>query len=293
MVLGAPGLRVLNTATRLAVWGDPIAHSRSPQLHTAAYDVLGYDWQYGRRQVTASAFASELRALDASWRGLSVTYPLKAAAFDAAFSLDERARLTGAVNTLVLGAEGPHGYNTDVGGIVRALQEQGIEEVPAGRIVGAGATATAALIALAELGARRVEIAARRPDAAAPLIALGDALGMSVTAVPLDDPAPHDLPLTVATLPGDATIDADTASRLAQTGGLLLDAVYGTWPTPLAAEWRRAGRTALSGRGMLLHQAVLQIRIFTTGDPQTELPDEGAVLVAMRRAIGADAAVGD
>ncbi|MDF2509820.1 MAG: shikimate dehydrogenase, partial [Microbacterium sp.] len=40
------------TGTRLAVWGDPIAHSKSPDLHAAAYRVLGVDWEYGRRQVT-------------------------------------------------------------------------------------------------------------------------------------------------------------------------------------------------------------------------------------------------
>jgi shikimate dehydrogenase len=279
---------VLTGATRLAVWGDPIAHSRSPELHAAAYAVLGVDWEYGRRRVDAAGFSGALSGLDDAWRGLSLTYPLKAAAFDAAVHRDRRAVLTGAVNTLLLHPDGPRGFNTDVGGIVRALQEQGIDEVGTARIVGAGATATSAVIALAELGARSIEVVARRPEAVAPLAALGEALTVEVSAIPLDAGNFVPVPLTIATLPGDAPLEGTTAARLAQDGGLLLDVVYGTWPTPLATAWLTAGQTALSGLGMLLHQAVLQIRVFATGDVEEELPDEGAVLAAMRHAVVGD-----
>ena len=62
---------------RLAVWGDPIGHSRSPELHAAAYAVLGLDWEYGRRQVGAEGFNDAVEALDDTWRGLSLTMPLK------------------------------------------------------------------------------------------------------------------------------------------------------------------------------------------------------------------------
>src|SRR5690606_7348082 len=141
-----------------------------------------------------------------SFRGLSLTMPLKAAAHAAAVRRDERAELTGAVNTLRLTAAGPSGYNTDVGGIVAALAEQGTTAVAAARIVGAGATATSALVALAELGAVRVEVAARRPLAVAPLQALGARLGVEVLAVPLTASAFTAVPLTIATLPGDAQV---------------------------------------------------------------------------------------
>ena len=90
---------------RLEVWGDPIEHSRSPQLHAAAYRVLDLDWSYGCRRVTAVGFATELASLDDTFRGLSVTYPLKEAAFAASVTRDARAELTGAVNTLLLTQE--------------------------------------------------------------------------------------------------------------------------------------------------------------------------------------------
>lgn len=270
--------------TRLEVWGDPVAHSRSPELHAAAYRVLGLEWTYGRRRVTAESFAGELSSLDAGWRGLSLTMPLKGVAFAAAATRDRRAELTGAVNTLLLDKTGHRGFNTDVGGIVRAMGEQGVDTVGDARIVGAGATATSALVALAELGARRIEVVARRPEAVEPLSMLGRTLGVSVTAAAFTHRfAPVEV--TIATLPGDALVDDAAADALADAGGPLMDVVYGHWPTVLSVAWERAGRPASSGLGMLLHQAVLQVRVFVTGDAEAPLEDEAAVLAAMRAAV--------
>lgn len=269
-------------ATRLEVWGDPIAHSRSPQLHAAAYHVLGLGWTYRRRRVDEAAFGTELASLDETWRGLSLTMPLKGVAFAAAAHRDRRAELTGAVNTLLLDREGPRGFNTDVGGIVRALGDDGITAVARARIVGAGATATSALVALAELGAREVDVVARRAEAVAPLTGLGERLGVAVRVASFAASTHPDVALTIATLPGDAPIPDAAADALARAGGLLLDVVYGHWPTVLSSAWERTGAGARSGLGMLLHQALLQIRIFTHGDPDAELAGEREALAAMR-----------
>lgn len=274
--------------TRLEVWGDPVAHSRSPQLHAAAYGVLGLDWTYERRQVSEAAFAGELAGLSARWRGLSLTMPLKSVAFAAAARRDRRSELTGAVNTLLLDAEGPRGFNTDVGGIVRALQEESIDGLEHARIIGAGATAMSALAALGELGARRVEVIARRPAAVGPLAELGATLGIDVVGSGFDTLSRAPVPVSIATLPGDAPVAEAAADALAQDGGLLLDVVYGHWPTSLATAWERSGQHAVSGLGMLLHQALLQVRIFVGGEPDAVLPDEGVVLAAMRLAVMGD-----
>ncbi|MEU1970373.1 shikimate dehydrogenase [Microbacterium sp. NPDC019599] len=275
-------------ATRLAVWGDPIAHSRSPQLHGAAYGVLGLDWTYERRRVSEERFADVLASLDGSWRGLSLTMPLKGVAFAAAVERDRRAELTGAANTLLLDPDGFRAFNTDIGGIVRSLAEEGIDRVGEARVVGAGATAMSALVALAEIGATRVEVVARRPEAVEPLQKLGERLAVSVTPVPFGDGALSPVPVTIATLPGDAPVPVPAADALARSGGLLLDVVYGHWPTTLSFAWDRAGHPAVSGLGMLLHQALLQVRVFTSGDADAPVPDEEAVLAAMRAAIVGD-----
>lgn len=264
--------------TRLAVWGDPIAHSKSPALHAAAYGVLGLDWDYGRRQVDAAGFAEALGGLDATWRGLSLTMPLKEEAFRSAMTRDAHAELTGAVNTLLLGDE-VSGYNTDVGGIVDALGEAGITAVRDVRILGAGATAASALVAASELGAAHAEVAARRPERAAGLVALGERLGVTVEARTLDD-ATSESDLTIATLPSGTVLPPQIAAPLASRGGTLFDAAYAPWPSALAASW--GDGQVVSGLGMLLHQAVRQIRIFHHGDPLVPLEGESEVVAAMR-----------
>lgn len=274
----------MSERTALEVWGDPIAHSLSPALHRAAYAHLGWARTYDRRRVAESAFAATLAGPGAKLRGLSLTYPLKGAAFAASAVRDSAAELTGAVNTMLLIGDRPRGFNTDVGGIVRDLRDHGVNTLEQARIVGAGATSASALVALAELGAATVDVVARRPEAVAPLAAMGERLGVVVRPVPLH--GPHDpAPVTVATLPGGAVLPADAVTALAAAGGVLYDVVYGTWPTPLAAAWQAAGATAVAGHGMLLQQAVLQVRIFATGDPGIPLPDEEDVVAVMRRAL--------
>ncbi|WP_456285487.1 shikimate dehydrogenase [Microbacterium sp. JZ70] len=281
---------------RLEVWGDPIAHSRSPQLHGAAYRVLGLDWVFERRRVSRDAFDAALA--ERAWRGLAVTMPLKEQAHRAAAWRGRRAELTGAVNTLFFGTpspdlpgiaqwdgEGPVGFNTDVGGIVRALDELGIRRLETARIAGAGATASSALVAVGEMGARRVDVVARSAERAAPLVAIGERAGIDVRVSSFDHPhAPVDL--TIATLPGGAELPGAQADRLAAAGGPLFDVAYAPWPSALARRW--ADGDAHSGLGMLLHQAVLQVRIFTTGDPEAPLDREDEVVAAMRSALMGD-----
>ncbi|MFJ4225134.1 shikimate dehydrogenase family protein [Microbacterium sp. NPDC089695] len=270
------------TRTRLAVWGDPIAHSRSPQLHAAAYRVLGLDWEYGRRRVDAAGLETALASLDESWRGLSLTMPLKEGAHRVADDRDRHADLTGAVNTLLLG-DRIRGFNTDVGGIVDALHEDGLGQVSHVRILGAGATAASALVAVAEMGAQRVDLRARRPERAAPLLLLAEELGIDADVTPFDGGAEATVDLTVATLPGGSVLGEELVEPLATAGGVLFDVAYAPWPSSLATVWPGE---VISGLGMLLHQAVRQIRVFQHADPSIPLDDEAAVLTAMRAALG-------
>lgn len=268
---------------RLAVWGDPIDHSRSPDLHNAAYRVLGLEWEYDRRRVDVAGFDTALDGLDATWRGLSLTMPLKERAFARADDLDDDARLTGAVNTLLLG-ERIRGFNTDVRGLTAALRTAGLGSSRTARVLGGGATARSALVSLLRLGMTSVELRTRRIEQARELAEFGTRIGMELRACALDDavrPAPVDL--TVSTLPGGVALQEAVASALASTGGALFSAAYAPWPTTLAQTWTQA--PVLTGLEMLLHQAVAQIRIFLLGTPEETLPNEEAVLEAMRAAV--------
>lgn len=268
-------------AHRLAVWGDPIAHSKSPVLHAAAYRVLGLDWEYGRRQVDAAGFPVAMEELDESWHGLSITMPLKEQAYQVADTHDRHAELTGVVNTLLLGAE-IAGFNTDVGGIIDALAEAGVRLAASARILGAGATAASALVAVAEIGARNVDVRARRVERANGLRELGERLGITVTVSALSDSvAPVDV--TIATLPSGTVLDQAVSAPIIASAGVLLDAAYAPWPSALAAGW--AGGPVISGLEMLLNQAIRQVRIFVNGDPLQPVVDEAVMRDEMRAAL--------
>lgn len=270
----------MTARTRLAVWGDPIGHSRSPALHAAAYRHLGLDWEYGRRQVDATVFPAALASLDGSWRGLSLTMPLKEVAHDAADGLDPYARLTGAVNTLLLG-ERLLGFNTDVGGIVDAFRHAGTPSIRSVRILGAGATAASALVAARELGAAQVEVRARRPASAGAMRRIAAESGTTVVVVPFDAPS-AEVDATIATLPSGTVLDAAIAKPLTASGGVLFEAAYAPWPSALAAAW--PGHRVISGFEMLLYQAVRQIRIFLHTSQDAPLPDEDVIVALMRAA---------
>ena len=268
---------------RLAVLGAPIAHSKSPGLHLAAYRQLGLDWEYSAIELRGDELAGFIGGLDASWRGLSLTMPLKQDVLPLLDDVDELAGLTGAANTVLFDAGVRRGFNTDVGGIVRALAESGCERIGHGVLIGGGATAASALAAMAALGAASVQVFLRRPEAGAAVDAFGRRLGLAVEVSQLAGfEAVRGADLVVSTVPGGTDLGLAASADLIASA-VLLDVAYSPWPTPLAAQWLDAGATVVDGLGMLLHQALLQVRIFVNGDPALVLPDEDGVLAVMRQ----------
>ena len=250
---------------RAAVLGSPAGHSLSPVLHRAAYADLDLDWTYTACDVGADELAGFLTGLDGTWAGLSLTMPLKRAVLPLLDWLTPQARAVQAVNTVVLSRGRRLGDNTDVPGMVAALAEAGCMAAATATVLGGGATAGSALAALARLGVRDPVVVLRRPEAAAELGEVADRHDQTLTvrswAAPGDALA---APLVVSTVPGGA---ADgLAARLPPRPGLLFDVAYDPWPTALAAAWRHAGGVVLGGLDLLVHQAVLQVRLMTGRD---------------------------
>ncbi|MFF4342127.1 shikimate dehydrogenase [Kitasatospora sp. NPDC001540] len=250
---------------RAAVLGSPIAHSLSPALHNAGYAALGLtDWRYGRHEVDESTLADFVTGLDpAEWAGLSLTMPLKRAIRPLLDTVSDTARAVDAVNTVVFDRDGRrHGDNTDVPGLVNALRERGVERVPSAAVLGAGATASSALAALAQVCDGEVTAYVRSAERAAEMRALGERLGVPVrTADWAEGARALEGPLTVSTTPVGAT--DDFAARLTAAPGVLFDVLYHPWPTALAAACLERGGTVLGGLDLLVHQAVLQFERFT------------------------------
>ncbi|MGV0160007.1 shikimate dehydrogenase [Mycobacterium colombiense] len=249
---------------KAAVLGKPIAHSKSPQLHLAAYRALGLaDWTYERIECDAEQLPGVVGGMGPEWVGVSVTMPGKFAALRFADERTDRAQRVGSANTLVRTPAGWRADNTDIDGVAGALAATGRTSGWA-LVCGSGGTAPAAVAGLAQLGVAGITVVARNPDKAARLLGLGDELGVPTRFCDLDGHGLADEVAGAEVLV--STIPADVAERYAGTFariGVLLDAVYDPWPTPLAAAVGAAGGRVVSGLQMLLHQAFAQVEQFT------------------------------
>ncbi|WP_327394894.1 shikimate dehydrogenase [Streptomyces phaeochromogenes] len=250
--------------SRAAVLGSPIAHSLSPVLHRAAYEELGLDdWSYDRFEVDEAALPGFVGKLGPEWAGLSLTMPLKRAVIPLLDEISETASAVEAVNTVVFTEDGRRlGDNTDVPGMVAALRERGIEQVDSAAILGAGATASSALAALARVCTGEVVAYVRSQARAAEMRQWGERLDVEVRTEDWAD-AEHALraPLVIATTPAGTT---DVLSSVVpERPATLFDVLYDPWPTALAARWSAYGGAVVSGLDLLVHQAVLQVEQMT------------------------------
>ncbi|WP_329240343.1 shikimate dehydrogenase [Streptomyces canus] len=251
-------------ARRAAVLGKPIAHSLSPVLHRAAYEELGLTgWTYDRFELDEAALPGFVGQLGPEWAGLSVTMPLKRAVIPLLDEISDTAASVEAVNTVVFTEDGRRlGDNTDIPGMVAALRERGIEQVDSAAVLGAGATASSALAALARICTGEVVAYVRSEARAAEMRQWGERLDVEVRTADWADAAEAlDAPLVIATTPAGAT-DA-LAHAVPERPAALFDVLYHPWPTALAARWSMIGGAVVSGLDLLVHQAVLQVEQMT------------------------------
>ena len=255
---------------RCAVLGSPIAHSLSPALHRAAYDAVGLDWSYQAVEVDEEALPSFLDGLDAAWRGLSLTMPLKRAVVPLLDEMSDRAVQAQAANTVVLDRGRRVGHNTDIPGAVAALTERWDGPLPSAVVLGGGATAASVLLALADLGCQEATLLVREPSRAADTVTAvrRHPRAPAMTVATLGEEPTGTPVIVVSTIPAAAQDAA--VLRLAADAHVLFDVVYDPWPTPLATAARASGRLLVGGLDLLVHQAALQFQLMT-GLPQAPL----------------------
>ena len=264
-----PGEHVIRGTTRLAgVVGWPVEHSRSPQMHNAAYAALGMDWAYVPLAVPPERLADAVGGLVAlGFAGVNVTIPHKQAVAGLVDELSDAARDAGSVNTVLVREDGSlRGETTDGDGLLDALGE-----LPDGRavVLGAGGSARSVVAALRSAGAD-VAVSARRPEAAGelgvPLVAwpLREPAGLIVNATPVAQSGDAaDLPLDPAALDGTAVV-CDLVYRAdgARTG--------------LLAEAERRGARTVDGLAVLVGQGARSFRMFTGVEPPVDVMDAAA-----------------
>jgi len=267
---------------RAAVLGSPIAHSLSPVLHTAAYAALGLDdWTYSAIECDEAGLPGLLASCDSAspggrWAGLSLTMPLKRAVLPLLDRTEPIAVEVGGANTVVFAEGQRHGYNTDVPGLVAALAEAGVTSPAGATVLGAGATACAALAALRATGLAAVVVQVRDQARAGDLLAAARRLGLAVELRPFGSQVRAG-DLLISTVPaGAADFLAERAVDPRARPSAVLDVVYDPWPTPLAIAAAQSGVVVVSGFDLLLHQAARQVELMTGLGP--------APLEAMRSA---------
>ncbi len=254
-------------ARRAAVLGSPVAHSKSPLVHRAAFAALGLtDWTYERIECTADELAPLLESFGPEWVGVSVTMPGKFAALEFATERTARADTVGSANTLVRTSDGWRADCTDVDGVTGALGTVGVTDLTGASVVvvGAGGTSRPALVAASDRGAASVTVVSRDRGRAAGALDCAARCGLDAGWASFEDPALADVLAGAAAV--ISTVPADGAAALVPVAGhvsVLLDAIYDPWPTPFAAAVERAGGTVVGGVQMLLHQAFGQAEQFT------------------------------
>ncbi|MEN9713400.1 MAG: hypothetical protein RLZZ164_64 [Actinomycetota bacterium] len=273
----------------LAVLGSPIAHSKSPLIHSAAYRVLKLDFDYSAIELAAGNLDTLVNSLDDSWVGLSVTAPLKEEA--AKYARDDFERALGSCNTLVRTNDGWQAHNTDIFGLRMAFNDLDPKTIKRIAVIGAGATAKSALAAVAQtFPATKITLASRRAEPGRHLANFAlHALKLEVNPTTDIVGAMGRNDLVISTLPAHALDEYAIKLKrawLRKPHGVLFDVAYEPWPSKAAELWRNNSLTVINGIDMLLWQAIAQIRLFTSGSVETELFNEAAVLHAMKDSIG-------
>ena len=259
---------------RYAVLGNPVKHSKSPQIHAAFAEQTGQDISYEKLEVPLDQFKAFIQDLHRrGYKGLNITLPFKEQAFEAVESLGDHARHAGAVNTMIRTESGWEGHNTDGIGLVTDLTENLGIELRDKKILllGAGGAVKGILAPLLEKNPALLHVANRTAAKALVLAKKFHALG-NIIGTGLDGPfqAPYDLIIngTSASVSGELPALPD---GLLQTGCAAYDLFYTEQPTAFI-QWAtdQGASVTADGMGMLIEQAAESYYLWRNIRPDTK-----------------------
>ena len=265
---------------QFAVFGDPIGHSKSPEIHRRFGEQLSMDVVYNKVQVKERDFKSEVsRFFSDGGNGLSITVPHKWSAFQLASSLSDEALLAGACNTLMPHESGLYGHNTDGLGLLDDLERLGWS--PTGRrilILGAGGAVAGCLGPLVAKSPDEIVIANRSIEKLDRLVGRYDQGVRGIALSELDSQgAPFDLVINGISAGLSGSTGVELTDRILNADGACYDLVYGVDDTPFLKMCRALTDQRADGLGMLLAQAARQFELWTGiyPDPFEQLVDFG------------------
>ena len=276
---------------KFAVIGSPVAHSKSPAMHAAAFSALGLSHTYEKLETTEAELSARVDALRrGEFGGLNVTVPHKQRVLSLVDEIAPSALSIGAANTLVRTSEGRVvAHNTDAGALAQELADA-MMPARTGVVLGTGGAARAAVAALGSLGARRVVVMGRRVDDSLQTVfekilsaASSAPSSLATTNVVVRDLAvrfspPRDVACIIQATscgmtgggPGEIVADAiawDTVSKAA----IAIDVVYAPRETPFLRTARAHGIPAKDGLGMLARQGALAFELWLGVTPPLDV----------------------
>lgn len=280
---------------RAGVIGHPLGHSISPSIFDAAFRAAGVDATYEAWDTPPEALRGRVDALRGDdFFGANVTVPYKEAVVPMLDALDELASRLGAVNTIVHDVGALRGYNTDVAGFRRALEETGFEaRGKRAAILGAGGAARAVAAVLIDLGMQTIFVSSRnwrRADALVSALRPVTSPGTQITWSHWEDGAfiralsSADLVVNatpVGTARSHLEGQTPTDTTLIREDALVFDLVYNPPETPFLAGARQRGVRTAGGLSMLVYQAAEAFRLWTGREAPID-----AMFSAARQALG-------
>jgi len=281
LISGGKVFADLKPPARLGVFGDPVAHSKSPAFHNAALRAAGIDISYVRIHVPVEKAPDAFRALPkAGFLGTNVTIPHKAAALAAMDEVDDYARRSGSVNTVVVQGDRLAGFNTDGPGLVRAIREEFSVDLRDLRVVllGAGGGAGRAIaVQCAMESCERLVLVNRTLEKAQALAAELSSSFRSdrlvgpierIQAIPFEEDALRtqlahaDLVINATSVGMRRTDPPLIPSALLTPSLMVYDTVYAAGKSRLLEDAAVAGARCANGLSMLLHQGALSFEIW-------------------------------
>ena len=265
---------------QFAVFGDPIAHSKSPVIHRRFGEQLSLSVTYNKVNVKERDFESEVtRFFTDGGDGLSVTVPHKWAAFQMASSLSDEALLAGACNTLMPLNGGLYGHNTDGLGLLDDLERLGWSPTDQRvLILGAGGAVAGCLGPLLATNPSEIVIANRSIDKLESLVGRYERGVRGIALSELDSQSPpFDLVLNGISAGLSGSTGVELTDRIVNSDGACYDLVYGIDDTPFRKMCRSLTDQRADGLGMLLAQAARQFELWTGiyPEPFEQLVDFG------------------
>ena len=243
----------MSAPVRLAVLGDPLRYTRSPELHRAAAEALGLACESVALRTAPGALAATLERLELEgYRGCNLTMPLKEPALGCVREATPAARRARSVNTVTFRAQGMHGDTTDGAGFIDLLVSLGREPAHVRTLLlGAGGSARSLAVALHDAGSTTLEFVSRHePEAEA---AWRGARWHAWESVAAREALSHaDVVVNCTPLAGDV---APAAAAALARGALVIDLAYAEWLTPWVIAARAHGCEAFDGLGLLVYQA--------------------------------------